>query len=191
MSAVTQHNLETPSKKVAAGLAGIDVNATPSKKSAGKINLAEADDDFSEPAFLTKGKKVDGAVKSDAEADDVHGKFVGEVDLPEEEEPLLVESSRRFVLFPIRFHEVRSRSMQLLPCLIHQHSLTLFPSLRFFLPLLFIDLANVQEGRSLLLDRRRDRPFQGSSRLGQQAQRQRASLHLSRPCLLRRFRRYR
>ena len=37
---------------------------------------------------------------------DEAGKFVGEVDLPEEEEPLLVETSRRFVLFPIRFHEV-------------------------------------------------------------------------------------
>lgn len=114
MSAVTQHNLETPSKKVAAGLAGIDVNATPSKKAAAKLNLAEADDDFSEPAFLTKGKKVDAAkpaATSDTSAeqdDDIHGKFVGEVDLPEEEEPLLVESKRRFVLFPIRFHEVSS-----------------------------------------------------------------------------------
>ncbi|CDU22011.1 probable small subunit of ribonucleotide reductase [Sporisorium scitamineum] len=89
MSAVTQHNLETPSKKVAAGIAGIDVNATPSKKAAAaaaaaKLNLAD----------------------DDADDGDVHGKFVGEVDLPEEEEPLLVETSRRFVLFPIRFHEI-------------------------------------------------------------------------------------
>lgn len=114
MSAVTQHNLETPSKKVAAGLAGIDVNATPSKKSAGKIDVAGADDDFSEPAFLTKGKLDASKTGKDpsadaptaADAEDVHGKFVGEVDLPEEEEPLLVESKRRFVLFPIRFHEV-------------------------------------------------------------------------------------
>ncbi|ETS61495.1 hypothetical protein PaG_04242 [Moesziomyces aphidis] len=116
MSAVTQHNLETPSKKVAAGLAGIDVNATPSKKPAAKLNLDDAaDDDFSDPGFLTKGKKLDLASKTNAvadsadetaEAEDVHGKFVGEVDLPEEEEPLLVETSRRFVLFPIRFHEI-------------------------------------------------------------------------------------
>lgn len=108
MSAVTQHNLETPSKKVAAGLAGIDVNATPSKKQATKF----AADDFSDPGFLTKGKILDAsnATKDSTPAadsdDDVHGKFVGEVDLPEEEEPLLVETSRRFVLFPIRFHEV-------------------------------------------------------------------------------------
>lgn len=119
MSAVTQHNLETPSKKVAAGLAGIDVNATPSKKPASKL----ADDDFSEPGFLTKGKVVDvtkpakqSAYTTESAADsddDVHGKFVGEVDLPEDEEPLLVETSRRFVLFPIRFHEVCSPTRQL------------------------------------------------------------------------------
>ncbi|KAF9226451.1 ribonucleotide reductase small subunit [Gyrodon lividus] len=33
-------------------------------------------------------------------------KFVGEVDLPESEEPLLKESKRRFVLFPIQYHEI-------------------------------------------------------------------------------------
>lgn len=71
---------ETPSKKVAADLAKVDMNkATPIKGANGKQVIEE---------------------------DDVHGKFVGEVDLPEEEEPLLVESSRRFVLFPIRYHEV-------------------------------------------------------------------------------------
>ena len=35
--------------------------------------------------------------------------FVGEVDLDEKDEPLLKESSRRFVLFPIQYHEVRTR----------------------------------------------------------------------------------
>lgn len=100
---------ETPSKKVASSFADIDVNATPSKKAA----PADADD-FSEPAFLSKGKTVPTAAevekKSHVADDVVHGKFVGEVDLPEEDEPLLVESSRRFVLFPIRFHEVSTRS---------------------------------------------------------------------------------
>ncbi|KAG7097080.1 Ribonucleotide-diphosphate reductase (RNR), small subunit [Marasmius oreades] len=32
--------------------------------------------------------------------------FVGQVDLPEEEEPLLKESKRRFVLFPIQYQEI-------------------------------------------------------------------------------------
>lgn len=32
--------------------------------------------------------------------------FIGQVDLPEEEEPLLKESKRRFVLFPIQYQEI-------------------------------------------------------------------------------------
>ena len=35
-------------------------------------------------------------------------RFVGEVDLDEKDEPLLKASSRRFVLFPIQYHEVRA-----------------------------------------------------------------------------------
>ncbi len=37
---------------------------------------------------------------------DIPRKYVGDVDLPESEEPLLKESRRRFVLFPIQYHEV-------------------------------------------------------------------------------------
>ncbi|KAI0638292.1 ribonucleotide reductase small subunit [Trametes polyzona] len=33
-------------------------------------------------------------------------RWVGEVDLPEHMEPLLIESKRRFVLFPIQYHEI-------------------------------------------------------------------------------------
>ncbi|KZT24428.1 ribonucleotide reductase small subunit [Neolentinus lepideus HHB14362 ss-1] len=33
-------------------------------------------------------------------------RFVGEVDLPENMEPILMESKRRFVLFPIQYHEI-------------------------------------------------------------------------------------
>lgn len=93
---------ETPSKKVAAELASIDVNATPSKK--------VTSGDFSEPAFLAKTKAAaeEGVEVKNVVSKVPHGKFVGEVDLPEEEEPLLVESTRRFVLFPIRYHEVSS-----------------------------------------------------------------------------------
>lgn len=76
--ATTAANLETPSKKVAADFAKVDMNK-------------QADD------------KKEVATTNE---EDIHGKFVGDVNLPEEEEPLLVESSRRFVLFPIRFHEV-------------------------------------------------------------------------------------
>jgi ribonucleoside-diphosphate reductase subunit M2 len=44
-------------------------------------------------------------------------RFVGDVDLPESEEPLLKESKRRFVLFPIQYNEVSS---------VHLHSLLLW-----------------------------------------------------------------
>lgn len=42
---------------------------------------------------------------------DPRARFVGNVDLDEKDEPLLKESHRRFVLFPIQFHEVRTRSV--------------------------------------------------------------------------------
>ncbi|KAI9000905.1 beta subunit of ribonucleotide reductase [Trametes punicea] len=38
--------------------------------------------------------------------EDLHERFVGEVDLPEREEPLLRETTRRFVLFPIQYNEI-------------------------------------------------------------------------------------
>jgi hypothetical protein len=63
----TVANPQTPSKKVAAELAKVDMN---------------------------KGSKD---AKPSTEV--ARAKFVGD-------EPLLVESSRRFVLFPIRYHEV-------------------------------------------------------------------------------------
>ncbi|KAI0832534.1 ribonucleotide reductase [Trametes gibbosa] len=40
------------------------------------------------------------------EQEDSHERFVGEVDLPEQEEPLLTETTRRFVLFPIQYNEI-------------------------------------------------------------------------------------
>lgn len=85
MAAITTAaNLETPSKKVAADLAKFDMNKTDVQiKKNGKAVTEEEED-------------IDASRK----------KFVGEVDLPEEQEPLLVESSRRFVLFPIRYHEI-------------------------------------------------------------------------------------
>ncbi|KII95245.1 hypothetical protein PLICRDRAFT_98618 [Plicaturopsis crispa FD-325 SS-3] len=42
----------------------------------------------------------------DEEFDPSRRRFVGEVDLPEHMEPLLKESKRRFVLFPIQYHEI-------------------------------------------------------------------------------------
>jgi hypothetical protein len=100
----------------------------------------------------------------------IRNKFVGDVDLPESlstiyalrwyhinlslfsgEEPLLKESRRRFVLFPIQYHEVRVVSYAL--------------SLSLLLTIMYTDLADVQEGRSLFLDRGRDGPVQRHPRL--------------------------
>lgn len=41
--------------------------------------------------------------------EDYRLRFVGDVDLDEKDEPLLKESRRRFVLFPIQYHEVSLR----------------------------------------------------------------------------------
>ncbi|OBZ76908.1 Ribonucleoside-diphosphate reductase small chain [Grifola frondosa] len=43
---------------------------------------------------------------AEEESEDPTKKFVGEVYLPEDQEPLLKESKRRFVLFPIQYHEI-------------------------------------------------------------------------------------
>lgn len=75
----------------------------------------------------------DGSAKNgDAEPaiEDYRLRFVGDVDLDEKDEPLLKESRRRFVLFPIQYHEVSLRAW-----------LFDIP----MLSLVLLDLANVQE----------------------------------------------
>lgn len=49
---------------------------------------------------------VTGTTEEEAPIEDFRLKFVGEVDLDEKDEPLLKESQRRFVLFPIQYHEI-------------------------------------------------------------------------------------
>lgn len=62
------------------------------------------------PLDLTqKVTEVSNPVVADEEgADDSRQRFVGDVDLDEKDEPLLKESKRRFVLFPIQYNEVRT-----------------------------------------------------------------------------------
>lgn len=67
----------------------------------------------------------------------------------EASEPLLQENPHRFVLFPIKYHEVSRRvTRKVVPCMRASTNKS-------------TDLADVQEGRSLVLDRRRDRSIQG------------------------------
>lgn len=81
----------TPSKKVAESFSKIDMSASPTKK---------------EQAKAAGVKEEEETEVVSANPDEVYGKFVGEVDMDEEDEPLLVENKRRFVLFPIRYHEI-------------------------------------------------------------------------------------
>ncbi|OJT10221.1 Ribonucleoside-diphosphate reductase small chain [Trametes pubescens] len=85
----------TPSKKAAAALK--EMALTTPAKNAKKLDI------------------IDDARRSESpESDDEQPvasssrerRWVGEVDLPEHLEPLLIESKRRFVLFPIQYHEI-------------------------------------------------------------------------------------
>ncbi|EKM59374.1 uncharacterized protein PHACADRAFT_249824 [Phanerochaete carnosa HHB-10118-sp] len=53
-----------------------------------------------------KLKKPAVAEEKHDDLDALKGRFVGQVDLPEHMEPLLMESKRRFVLFPIQYPEI-------------------------------------------------------------------------------------
>ncbi|KAA1466218.1 ribonucleotide reductase small subunit [Dentipellis sp. KUC8613] len=85
---------------------------TPSKKAAAAIEAFTLDSP-------SKSKKIAAPVFDDAkrshspeseeqepEVEDFRKRFVGDVNLPEDQEPLLLESKRRFVLFPIQYHEI-------------------------------------------------------------------------------------
>ena len=59
--------------------------------------------------FTQKPTEVSSlVVAEEEEVDDSRQRFVGDVDLNEKDEPLLKESKRRFVLFPIQYNEVRT-----------------------------------------------------------------------------------
>ncbi|KAI6003880.1 ribonucleotide reductase small subunit [Pisolithus albus] len=83
----------TPSKKAAAALEAFSLR-TPTKQVIDDKKRSESPDTL-----------VDN-VSDEDDLDTLRQKFVGEIDLPQHEEPLLKESRRRFVLFPIQYHEI-------------------------------------------------------------------------------------
>lgn len=85
----------SPSKRAAKALDELSLN-TPNKRA--KV----------EPIVYDGVKPVKPAVEEqEVEDDDAwRRRYVGQVDLPEHMEPLLMESKRRFVLFPIQYHEI-------------------------------------------------------------------------------------
>lgn len=96
MSTAAQAPIETPSKAAAAILSELDLNNA--KKSSSEPTLLSK----LEESKKTKMQHVSGS-------DDAYrGKFVGDLSITcDEDEPLLKETGHRFVLFPIKYHEVR------------------------------------------------------------------------------------
>ncbi|KAG6335530.1 hypothetical protein ID866_3560 [Astraeus odoratus] len=88
----------TPSQKAAASIAAFSLDSP--KKPSEKHALIDDKKRSVSPDTLADGSS------DEEDLDVLRRKFVGEVDLPECEEPLLKESRRRFVLFPIQYHEI-------------------------------------------------------------------------------------
>ena len=92
--------IETPSKVAAAALSNMDLNI--SKPAEGsllaKLKAAAAEESV---------KPVVKAVVAEDDVEDYRKRFVGDVDIEEKDEPLLQETTSRFVLFPIKYREVR------------------------------------------------------------------------------------
>ncbi|RDX55734.1 ribonucleotide reductase small subunit [Lentinus brumalis] len=82
----------TPSKKAAAALHAMSLT-TPTKPSHKKVDMID-------------DARRSVSPESEDEKPVMERRWVGEVDLPEHMEPLLMESKRRFVLFPIQYHEI-------------------------------------------------------------------------------------
>ncbi|KAF9452435.1 beta subunit of ribonucleotide reductase [Macrolepiota fuliginosa MF-IS2] len=90
----------TPSKKAAAALAAFSLESP--IKSSKKSPISLVDDERLPESPDTLGD----AEEAQDTLDELRKRFVGEVDLPESEEPMLKESRRRFVLFPIQYPEI-------------------------------------------------------------------------------------
>jgi len=96
MSAVTSNltasPASTPSKKAAAAMKvmSLETPSKPVKKS---------------PALLFEEEEAEEVPEVD-EIEILRTRFVGDVEVTEDQEPLLVETKRRFVLFPIQYPEI-------------------------------------------------------------------------------------
>jgi len=87
----------TPSKKAAAALQAISLES-PTKPAQKPISLIDDARRSSSPDSEVE--------KNESEELALRKRFVGDINLPESQEPLLMESKRRFVLFPIQYHEI-------------------------------------------------------------------------------------
>jgi len=94
----------TPSKKAAAAFANFSLETPTKTKPSKKIPLVDDKRRSNSPDTL--GSETSSDLEARDPLEELRTKFVGDVSLPESEEPLLKESKRRFVLFPIQYHEI-------------------------------------------------------------------------------------
>jgi ribonucleoside-diphosphate reductase subunit M2 len=85
---------------------------TPSKVAAAALDKFQLTSPVKMKPLIKEDDEVE--VKETSGEDDLESlrkRFVGDINLPESEEPLLKESKRRFVLFPIQYNEVCFHSL--------------------------------------------------------------------------------
>ncbi|KAK0457813.1 ribonucleotide reductase small subunit [Desarmillaria tabescens] len=82
--------------------------ATPSKKMTADFNAKFSLESPTKKIVDDERRSTSPETVGDAEEEleALRKQYVGEVDLPESEEPLLKETKSRFVLFPIQYHEI-------------------------------------------------------------------------------------
>ncbi|KAI0082580.1 ribonucleotide reductase small subunit [Panus rudis PR-1116 ss-1] len=97
---VSQVTKETPSKRAAAALDELTL-ASPSKRT--KLEALKVIDDKQRSTSPVSDDEDPFAAPSEEE---LRKRWVGDIHLPEHAEPLLTETKRRFVLFPIQYHEI-------------------------------------------------------------------------------------
>ncbi len=85
---------------------------TPTKKAVASFDDLSLDSPFKSSSTLDKliaaRAEESKEVVNEDPLEEYRARFVGDVDLDEKDEPLLKETQRRFVLFPIQYREVRS-----------------------------------------------------------------------------------
>ncbi|KAJ7904411.1 ribonucleotide reductase small subunit [Mycena olivaceomarginata] len=79
--------------------------ATPSKK-VWAIESPTKAKPIAKLQLVDDARRSTSPASDDDDIEELRKKFVGDITLPESEEPLLKESRRRFVLFPIQYHEI-------------------------------------------------------------------------------------
>lgn len=96
--------VETPSKVAASALANIDLNTA--KKASEPTLLSKL-----QAAAPTKPVVEEAQAAPEDDVEEYRKRFVGDLDCEEKDEPLLKETNARFVLFPIKYHEVSLQTL--------------------------------------------------------------------------------